>query len=87
VVSALRETPLAAVKAVIIGQDPYPTRGQAEGLAFSVPDGVRPVPPSLTRILNEARCEATIVPGRTSLLLWAKRGVLLLNTALTVPEG
>ncbi len=84
---ALCETPLAAVRAVIIGQDPYPTKEQAEGLAFSVPDGVRPVPPSLTRILNEAKRETTIVPGRTSLLPWAERGVLLLNTALTVPEG
>jgi len=84
---ALCETPLAAVRAVIIGQDPYPMKGQAEGLAFSVPDGVRPVPPSLTRILNEARLVATIAPGRTSLVPWAGRGVLLLNTALTVPKG
>jgi uracil-DNA glycosylase len=85
---ALDITPLTAVRAVIIGQDPYPNREQAEGLAFSVPDGVRPVPPSLIRILNEARREGTIVPGRTSLLPWAaERGVLLLNTVLTVPEG
>jgi len=84
---ALDETPLCDVRAVILGQDPYPTQGQAEGLAFSLPDGVLPVPPSLRRILSEAAREATIAPGRTSLLQWARRGVLLLNTALTVPEG
>jgi uracil-DNA glycosylase len=85
---ALDETPLSEVRAVILGQDPYPTQGQAEGLAFSVPDGMLPVPPSLRRILSEAAREATIAPGRTSLLQWARRGVLLLlNTALTVPEA
>src|ERR1035437_11051172 len=84
---ALDETPVSEVRAVILGQDPYPTLGQAEGLAFSVPDGVLPVPPSLRRILSEAAREATIAPGRTSLLQWARRGVLLLNAALTVPEG
>ncbi len=84
---ALDETPFSEVRAVILGQDPYPTLGQAEGLAFSVPDGVLPVPPSLRRILTEAEREATIAQGRTSLLQWARRGVLLLNTALTVPEG
>ena len=84
---ALDETPLSEVRAVILGQDPYPTQGQAEGLAFSVPDGMLPVPPSLRRILSEAARESTIAPGRTSLLQWTRRGVLLLNTALTVPEG
>ena len=84
---ALDVTSLTEVRAVIIGQDPYPKKEQAEGLAFSVPDGVRPVPPSLLRILGETKREDTIVPGRTSLLPWAKRGVLLLNTVLTVPEG
>jgi uracil-DNA glycosylase len=84
---ALDETPVSEVRAVILGQDPYPTLGQAEGLAFSVPDGVLPMPPSLRRILTEAEREATIAQGRTSLLQWARRGVLLLNTALTVPEG
>ena len=83
---ALDETPLSEVRAVILGQDPYPTLGQAEGLAFSVPDGVLPVPPSLRRILSEAEREATIASGRSSLLQWARRGVLLLNAALTVPE-
>jgi len=84
---ALDETPLCDVRAVILGQDPYPTQGQAEGVAFSVPDGMLPVPPSLRRILSEAEREATIAPGRSSLLQWARRGVLLLNAALTVPEG
>src|SRR5664279_4704052 len=84
---ALDETRFSDVRAVILGQDPYPTQGQAEGLAFSVPDGVLPVPPLLRRILREAEREATIAPGRTSLLQWARRGVLLLNAALTVPEG
>ena len=51
---ALDETPLCDVRAVILGQDPYPTQGQAEGVAFSVPDGMLPVPPSLRRILSEA---------------------------------
>ena len=84
---ALDETPLSEVRAVIVGQDPYPTQGQAEGLAFSVPDGMLPLPPSLRRILSEAAREATIAPARSSLLQWARRGVLLLNAALTVPEG
>jgi uracil-DNA glycosylase len=83
---ALHETHLADVRAVIIGQDPYPTRGQADGLAFSVPDAEQP-PSSLRRIIREAEREATIIPGRSSLVQWARRGVLLLNTALTVPEG
>jgi len=82
---ALEVTSLTAVRAVILGQDPYPTEGQAEGLAFSVPDGLD-TPRSLGRILNEAAREDTIAPGRTSLLPWAGRGVLLLNTALTVPR-
>ena len=84
---ALDETPLSEVRAVIVGQDLYPTQGQAEGLAFSVPDGMLPLPPSLRRILSEAAREATIAPARSSLLQWARRGVLLLNAALTVPEG
>jgi len=84
---ALAVTPLDGVRAVILGQDPYPNPELAEGLAFSVPNGARRVPPSLSRILNEAKPKPTIVPGQTSLLPWARRGVLLLNTALTVPEG
>lgn len=84
---ALAVTPPTAVRAVILGQDPYPNEGEAEGLAFSVPTGVWRAPPSLRRILAEAAREDTIVAGRTSLLPWAERGVLLLNTTLTAPEG
>ena len=84
---ALELTPLASVRAVILGQDPYHGPGQAEGLAFSVPPGVK-LPPSLRNIYKEFRCapdEALPVDG--SLLGWALRGVLLLNTCLTVEEG
>lgn len=81
---ALHETPLASVRAVLVGQDPYPNPLQAEGLAFSIPSGA-PVSPSLRRILAEAIHVSPIRAGETSLLPWARRGVLLLNTALTVP--
>ena len=83
---ALEATPLASVRAVILGQDPYPDADLAEGLAFSVPSGNK-VPRSLSRILAEARTVAPVADGTRSLLPWAKRDVLLLNTALTVPEG
>jgi uracil-DNA glycosylase len=87
-------TPLAQVKVVIVGQDPYHGPGQAEGLAFSVPDGVA-VPPSLRNILKEVRRSAgsdADVPGpgrgaSGSLRAWAEQGVLLLNTCLTVEAG
>jgi uracil-DNA glycosylase len=79
---ALRLTPLDRCRVVILGQDPYHGPGQAEGLAFSVPPGIKP-PPSLRNILKEAGIEA----GQGSLLAWAERGVLLLNTVLTVEEG
>ncbi len=69
---ALEVTALTAVRAVILGQDPYPTEGKADGLAFSVPDG-QEAPRSLERILGAAAREDTIVPGRTSLLPWARR--------------
>jgi len=79
---ALRLTPLQRCRVVILGQDPYHGPGQAEGLAFSVPPGVRP-PPSLRNILKEAG----VAPENGSLLAWAERGVLLLNTVLTVEAG
>ncbi len=79
---ALALTPLASVRAVVLGQDPYHGAGQAEGLAFSVAPGVR-VPPSLRNIFKE-RDEQ---PPNGSLVDWARRGVLLLNTSLTVEEG
>jgi uracil-DNA glycosylase len=88
---ALELTPPEAVRLVILGQDPYHGRGQAEGLAFSVPPGV-PMPPSLRNIFAELQRDlgrpmgAMPVPGG-SLTAWAKSGVLLLNSCLTVEEG
>ncbi|QAZ39227.1 uracil-DNA glycosylase [Methylibium sp. Pch-M] len=84
---ALALTPLAAVRAVILGQDPYHGPGQAEGLAFSVPAGVRP-PPSLRNIFAELQRDlGQPPPASGSLVAWARRGVLLLNTSLTVEDG
>lgn len=83
---ALEETPLERVRAVVLGQDPYHGRGQAEGLAFSVAAGVAP-PPSLRNILRELACGEAPPPAGGSLLPWARQGVLLLNTCLTVEEG
>jgi uracil-DNA glycosylase len=86
---ALELTPLADVEVVILGQDPYHGPGQAHGLAFSVPDGIR-LPPSLRNIFKElARdpgVEAEAHSGG-SLERWARQGVLLLNTSLTVEDG
>ena len=88
---ALALTPPAAVRVVILGQDPYHGRGQAEGLAFSVAPGVA-LPPSLRNIFKEIQRDlgtpppAFPVPGG-SLVKWAENGVLLLNTCLTVEEG
>ena len=84
---ALALTALADVRVVILGQDPYHGPGQAEGLAFSVPAGVR-MPPSLRNIWQElARDLGTPMPASGSLVHWARQGVLLLNTTLTVEDG
>jgi len=88
---ALELTPPEAVRVVILGQDPYHGRGQAEGLAFSVAPGVA-LPPSLRNIFKElARDLGTPPPAFPdpggSLVKWATHGVLLLNTCLTVEEG
>lgn len=84
---ALEITPLADVHAVILGQDPYHGPGQAEGLAFSVPAGVK-LPPSLRNIFKELYCdEPPSMPKSGSLVSWAERGVLLLNAVLTVEDG
>jgi uracil-DNA glycosylase len=84
---ALELTPLHSVRAVVLGQDPYHGEGQAEGLAFSVPPGVR-VPPSLRNIYKELAPGADqSMPEHGSLIDWAHRGVLLLNTCLTVEMG
>ena len=77
-------TPLDQVKVVILGQDPYHGAGQAMGLSFSVPDGI-PAPPSLKNIFKEIESELGIrMSGRPNLESWAKQGVLLLNSTLTV---
>lgn len=84
---ALELTPLAEVSVVILGQDPYHGPGQAEGLAFSVPAGVR-LPPSLRNIFQElTRDLGGVLPASGSLQGWAQQGVLLLNTCLTVEQG
>ena len=82
--ACFRLTPFAEVKAVILGQDPYHNPGQAMGLSFSVPEGVQP-PPSLVNMYKELYDELGIPPAKSGdLTKWAKQGVLLLNTALTV---
>lgn len=84
---ALNLTPMDQVRVVILGQDPYHGPGQAEGLAFSVPDGVR-IPPSLRNIFKELQTSLGRMPtNQGSLLSWAQQGVLLLNTSLTVEQG
>ncbi|MDE2561253.1 MAG: uracil-DNA glycosylase [Sphingomonadales bacterium] len=85
--AALDLTPLDDVRVVILGQDPYHGPGQAHGLAFSVPQGVR-VPPSLVNIYKELQSDLGIPPaGHGNLENWARQGVLLLNNALTVEAG
>jgi uracil-DNA glycosylase len=76
------------VKCVILGQDPYPTRGHAHGLSFSVQPHVRPLPGSLNNILREYKDDLGYpTPGSGDLTPWAQKGVLLLNSILTVEEG
>ncbi len=87
VLRALALTPRAQVRVVILGQDPYHGADQAEGLAFSVPAGVKP-PPSLRNILGEiSRSLGLPHPANGHLDAWARQGVLLLNTCLTVEDG
>ena len=82
--NAMHYTPLKDVKVVILGQDPYHEPGQAHGLAFSVKKGVR-IPPSLVNIYKEIEDEYGFTPpNHGELIFWAKQGVLLLNTVLTV---
>ncbi|QCB48763.1 uracil-DNA glycosylase [Hydrogenophaga sp. PAMC20947] len=84
---ALALSPLGAVRVVILGQDPYHGPGQAEGLAFSVAPGIK-TPPSLRNIFLEMQRDLGLtLPVQGSLVRWAKQGVLLLNTALTVEDG
>ena len=84
---ALHLTPLPEVNVVILGQDPYHGRHQAEGLAFSVAEGIA-VPPSLRNIFKELQSDLGLQPPmHGSLMPWARQGVMLLNTCLTVEEG
>lgn len=84
---ALDLTPLDEVKVVILGQDPYHGAGQAHGLCFSVQPGVR-IPPSLVNIYKEMQSDLGIPPARHGFLEhWARQGVLLLNSVLTVEEA
>jgi len=85
--NAFNLTPLPNVKVVILGQDPYHGPGQAMGLSFSVPDGI-PAPPSLKNIFREIETDLGVrMSGRTNLEPWARQGVLLLNSVLTVEAG
>ena len=85
--AAFRLTPPEAVRAVILGQDPYHEPGQANGLAFSVNPGVK-LPPSLRNIYQELESDLGISPAKDGdLSAWARQGVLLLNTVLTVRAG
>jgi len=87
--AALHDCLPAAVRVVVLGQDPYHGPGQAHGYAFSVPEGVR-VPPSLRNIFQElARdlAHGRAAPGNGNLQRWSRQGVLLLNTVLTVEAG
>ena len=80
-------TPVDQVKVVILGQDPYHGPGQAMGLSFSVPDGI-PAPPSLKNIFQEIETDLGVkMSGRPNLEGWARQGVLLLNSVLTVEAG
>ena len=85
--NSLRYTSFKDTKVVIIGQDPYHGEGQAHGLCFSVKKGVNP-PPSLKNIYKELNSDIGMaIPSHGELTHWAKQGILLLNTVLTVREG
>lgn len=87
VFNAFNLTPYEQVKAVILGQDPYHGAGQAHGLCFSVPVGIKP-PPSLVNIFKELKNDVGIeMPPHGNLEKWAAQGVLLLNASLTVNAG
>jgi uracil-DNA glycosylase len=84
--NALKLTALKDIKVVILGQDPYHEQGQAMGLSFSVPKGIK-IPPSLVNIFKEIKNEYGYELNTGDLTGWAKQGVLLLNAVLTVREG
>jgi len=82
--NAFNLCPFNALKVVIIGQDPYHGEGQAHGLSFSVPEGIKP-PPSLKNIFKELNTDVNFkIPTHGNLSRWAEQGVLLLNATLTV---
>ena len=85
--NAFKHCPYVKVKVVILGQDPYHGKGQAHGLAFSVPEGV-PAPPSLHNIYKEILNDISVTPALSgNLTRWTTQGVLLLNATLTVEAG
>ena len=85
---AALEVPLSEVRCVIIGQDPYPTAGNAHGLAFSTPDEVRRIPASLQNIFKELHSDLGLdIPQSGNLEKWRNQGVLLLNRILTTEIG
>ena len=85
---AALEVPLSEVRCVIIGQDPYPTAGNAHGLAFSIPDEVRRIPASLQNIFKELHSDLDLdIPQSGNLEKWRNQGVLLLNRILTTEIG
>ena len=87
IIHAIQATPFLDVKVVILGQDPYHNPNQAHGLSFSVRHGVQP-PPSLQNIFKELRDDCGIaIPNHGCLEKWAKQGVLLLNSVLTVEKN
>lgn len=86
--NALQLCPLSSLKVVIIGQDPYHGHGQANGLSFSVNDGIK-IPPSLQNIFKELKTDIPgfELPTSGNLEAWAKQGILMLNAVLTVQAG
>lgn len=85
--NAFRYTPLDQLKVIILGQDPYHGPGQAHGLSFSVPEGIKP-PPSLLNIFKEIHADLALpIPQHGCLTRWAEQGVLLLNASLSVKAG
>jgi uracil-DNA glycosylase len=85
--NAFKQTPFDQVKILLIGQDPYHGPGQAHGLSFSVPKGIKP-PPSLQNIFKELEADLHVPkPPHGCLIQWAQQGVMLLNATLTVRQG
>lgn len=85
--NCFRYTPLSKVRIVLIGQDPYPNSAHAHGLCFSVRGGVFPYPRSLVNMFRELQSDLGIAAGSGCLRAWAERGMLLLNSCMTVREG